>query len=87
MSKFSTVTIEHKTTMTTNGMSIKAFIAGVNSGEYGLPFVIQVSTWASKWGFKKFFYREMKLNIFEMRALKAELDKAIQHFDSKPYEL
>lgn len=68
MGKFNTITIDKTILVEKEGMEICAFIAGVNSGEYGLPFVIRVSTWARKWWFKKFFECEAWLNYNE-RAL------------------
>jgi len=83
MKQFETIKFDKTKTLQKEGMEISSYIAGVNSGVYGLPFVIAVRCWASKWGFKKFFYREMKLNIFEVRQLKLELDKAIEFYDGR----
>lgn len=83
MKKFDTVKIDKTTTLQIEGMTIQAYIAGVNSGEYGLPFVITVKTWARKWFFKKFFVREMKLNIHEVMLLKDECEKVIEFFNQK----
>lgn len=82
MSKFDTVHIEKYTSIIKEGMEIKAYIAGVNSGSYELPFVISVKTWAKKFLFKKFFLREMKLNIFEVKLLRDELNKAIEFYNN-----
>lgn len=65
------------------GMRIYGYIAGVNSGQYSLPFVISVQTWAKKWWFRKFFTMETKLNIMEMKQLRRELDTAIEYFEEK----
>jgi hypothetical protein len=83
MKLFDTVEINRTTVMQKDGIEIRACIAGVNSGAYELPFVIQVRTWASKWFFKKFFYREMRLNIHEVIALKEECDKVIEWHNSR----
>jgi len=83
MKQFETIKFDKTKTLQKEGMEISSYIAGVNSGVYGLPFVIAVRCWASKWGFKKFFYREIKLNIFEVRQLKQELDKVIEFYDGR----
>ncbi len=87
MKKFETIKIDRtqvsNITLLKDGMEIECYIAGVNSGVYGLPFVVSVKTWASKWFFKKFFRREMKLNIHEVKALKEELEKVISFYEKK----
>lgn len=82
MKKFDTLKIEKTTTLQKDGMEISAYIAGVNSGVYSLPYVISVETWASKWGFKKFFRREMKLDIQQIKFLKKELETVIEFHES-----
>lgn len=74
---FETVKINKTVIVEKEGLEISAFIAGVNSGVYGLPFCIQVSTWARKLWFKRFFFVEAKLNLEELKALRNEFDKAI----------
>ena len=83
MKRFETLKINKATTIQKDGIEISAFIAGVNSGVYNLPYVIEVRTWASKWFFKKFFYRDMKLSIHEVRLLKKELEQVIEFYDNK----
>lgn len=83
MERFKTLKFERKTTIVSEGIEISCFIAGVNSGAYQLPFVIAVRTWAKKWWFKKFFYREMELNIHQIKELKTELDKVITYYENK----
>lgn len=84
MEKFETIKIDKTTTLQKEGMEITAYIAGVNSGAYQLPYVISVRVWAKKWFFKKFFYREMKLNIFEVKNFRDECDKVIKwHEENK----
>ena len=83
MKRFDTIKFNKTKTLQKEGMEIKSYVAGVNSGAYSMPFVISVRCWASKWVFKKFFYREMKLNIFEVKQLKEELDKVIEFYDNK----
>jgi hypothetical protein len=78
---FKTVSIKASTIIQKDGIEIKSYIAGVNSGIYGIPFVISVETWASKWGFKKFFHRKLSLGLEEMTDLRDELDKAIKHLN------
>ncbi len=86
MKRFETIKFDKTKTLQKEGMEISSYIAGVNSGVYGLPFVISVRCWASKWWFKKFFYREMKLNIFEVRQLKEEFDKVKELYEDKQTE-
>lgn len=81
MERFDTIKLDKTTTLQKEGMEIKAYIAGVNSGAYELPYVIAVRVWARKWFFRKFFYNEMKLNIFEVRRLRDECDKVIKWYD------
>ena len=76
---FKEVKIEYKTTIVTEGMEISAYIAGVNSGAYSLPFVIEVKTWASKFWFKKFYTRKMELRYTEVVALRDECNKVIEY--------
>jgi len=86
MKRFETIKFDKTKTLQKEGMEISSYISGVNSGVYRLPFVIAVRCWASKWWFKKFFYLEMKLNIFEVRQLKEELDKVIEFYENKQTE-
>ncbi len=79
--KFETVKIESTTKLKIDGMEISAYIAGVNSGVYGLPYVIEVRTWARKWFFNKFFYRKMKLNIHDVTHLRDECNKVIEYYN------
>lgn len=81
--RFETITISKTAIVEKEGLEISAFIAGVNSGAYGLPFVIRVSTWAHKWWFKKFFYCEAKLNYDEVKQLRDECDKVIRYMDTE----
>ncbi len=81
MKQFDTIKLDKTTTLQKDGMEITAYIAGVNSGMYGLPYVISVRVWAKKWFFKKFFYREMKLNIHEVKQFRDECDKVIQFYN------
>jgi len=83
MKRFKTVTFESKTVLAVDGMEINSYIAGVNSGMYGLPFVISVRCWARKWFFSKFFCREMKLNLKQVRELRDELDFVINQFHNE----
>ena len=84
MERFETIKLDKTTTLQKDGMEIIAYIAGVNSGAYGLPYVIAVRVWARKWFFKKFFYREMKLNIWDVKQLRDECDKVIKwHNETK----
>lgn len=82
-SNSNTVKMENKTTLAIDGMEIQAFIAGVNSGMYQLPFCIEVRTWAKKWFFTKFFYRSMKLNLYQCKMLRDELTKVIDFNEKK----
>jgi len=75
---FETSIVDKTKPVEKEGMEITAFIAGVNSGMYEMPFCIQVRTWARKWWFKKFFYCEAKLNLEELKRLRNEFDKAIK---------
>lgn len=77
--KFKQVKFEKTKKLSIEGMEIVSFISGVSSGVYTMPFVISVRCWASKFGFKKFFRREMHLNIFEVRELKEELEKVLEY--------
>ncbi len=81
--KFETIKIDKTVCLQKDGIEFSAYIAGVNSGMYQLPFVIVVRTWASKWGFKKFFWRELKLNINEVKMLHKELGKVIEYTSKK----
>lgn len=81
--RFDTVYFSSTTVLKKEGIEIKGFIAGVNSGMYSLPYVIQVSTWASKWFWSKFFRREMKLNLMQVRQLREECDKVIKFYEEK----
>jgi len=83
MKRFEAIKFERKTTLKKEGMEICSYIAGVNSGAYGLPFVISIRCWARKWWFKKFFYRAMKLSVFEVKQLKEELDKVIELYENR----
>ena len=78
MEKFDTIIIDSTTTLRKEGMEISAFIAGVNSGAYGLPYVIKVRVWAKKWFFRKFFHNEMHLNIHQVRMLRDECEKVLE---------
>lgn len=78
--RFETVKIDRSIQFYKDGIEISAFIAGVNSGVYGFPFVIAVRTWARNWFFKKFFYREIHLNMEEVAALHNELGKVVSQF-------
>lgn len=84
--RFDTIKIDKSTCLQKEGMKIQAYIAGVNSGQYCLPFVIKVSTWAKKFGFKKFFYREMQLSIHEVKTLKEECEKVIEFYNKETLE-
>jgi hypothetical protein len=83
MGKFKTIKIESKTIIHQEGMEIEGYIAGVNSGMYGLPYVIVVRTWARKWFWRKFFKREMKLNLMQVKEFRKECDKVIEYFEAK----
>lgn len=80
MNRFETVIVDKTAVVERDGLEISCFIAGVNSGVYGLPYIIQVRTWASKWGFKKFFFREAHLTINDVTKLKNECDKVIAFY-------
>jgi hypothetical protein len=77
------IKIDKTTIIEKEGMVIRAFIAGVNSGVYDMPFVIKISCWARKWFFKKFFHCEMQLQIKELELLKGEIDKSIELYYKK----
>ncbi len=81
MSDFNTVTIDKMTVIERHGMKLKAYIAGVNSGVYGLPFIIEVSVWAKKWWFKKFFYYKMELSRYQTKVLRDECNKVLEYFE------
>jgi hypothetical protein len=74
---FDTVVIDKTEIIGREGLEISAFIAGVNSGAYGLPFCIQVRAWAGKFWFSKFFFVQANLDLEEMKRLRNELDNAI----------
>jgi hypothetical protein len=81
--KFEMIKINQTTIIEKDGMELEAYIAGVNSGAYGLPFVIVVRTWARKWFWKKFFYREMKLSLRQVMMLRDECQKVIDWNNEK----
>ena len=81
--RFKTVRVDRSTVVWKDGMEISAYIAGVNSGVYGLPFVIEVKTWAKKWWFKEFFVRKITLNMDDVELLHDELSKVIDYFRPK----
>lgn len=83
MKKFDTIKFDDSKVLKKDGMEIRSYIAGVNSGVYNLPFVIEVSCWARKWIFSKFFKRSMRLNLFQVKQLKSELEKVVDHFEEK----
>jgi hypothetical protein len=83
MKKFNELKFNRSMSIEKEGMEISAYLAGVNSGAYSMPFVISVRTWARKWFFKKFFYREMYLNIFEVKELKEECERVIEFWEQE----
>lgn len=86
MTNFKEIKIERSTVIWRDGIEISAYIAGVNSGMYEFPFVVEVRTWARKWWFKKFFYREIQLNSWEVELLHDELGKVLDHFNKTKKE-
>lgn len=87
MGKFEEIKFDKTTSLQKDGMEISAFIAGVNSGQYNLPFLISVKVWARKWFFKKFFYREMHLDLHEIKILKNECEKVLNYYEEKQKEI
>ena len=81
MRDFETIKIDQTTVLSKEGMELSAYIAGVNSGAYQLTYVIKVRVWSKKWIFKKFFYKEMELNLFQVKLLRDECDKVIKWHD------
>lgn len=80
--KFDEITFDRLVKITKKGMEITSYIAGVNSGAYGLPFIVSVRVW--KWGiFKRFLYKEMRLSLYEIKTLKEELEKVIELMERK----
>lgn len=79
--RFETLKFERSVKIQKEGMEIQSYLAGVNSGAYGLPYVISVRTWARKWFWRKFFYSEIQLNLMEVRQLKEECEKVLDYFD------
>lgn len=82
MGKHQTIRIDRKEVITRDGMDVCAFIAGVNSGAYGLPFCIIVRAWHPFLWMRKFFWREAKLTEKEVRELHAELGRVIETIDA-----
>lgn len=83
MERFETIKFNKTVTLEKEGMEISAYIAGVNSGVYQLPYVIQVRVWAKKWFFKKFFHKEMHLNLWEVKQLRDECNKVIEFYNAR----
>jgi hypothetical protein len=84
--RFEQVTIDKTTVVEKEGLEICAFIAGVNSGMFGLPFCIQVRAWTSFLWFKKFFFVQAKLNLEELKRLQNEFQKAITYLEATEEE-
>ena len=80
---FEMIGIKGTSVLKKDGIEIQAFIAGVNSGMYQMPFVIEVRTWAKKWWFEKFYYRALRLDIQQLRVLKAEIDKVVEWHENE----
>lgn len=86
MKKFEELNFKSNFEIINEGMEISCHIAGVKSRAYSLPFVITVRTWAKKWFFRKFFVRQMKLSLWQMKQLRNELDKAINYIEKEKYD-
>ena len=83
ISRFETLTFDKTVKWETSGMRIKCFIAGVNSGAYGLPFVVEVSTWIKTfWGRKK-YYRTIHLTRWEIKRLRDELTNVLNYVEEQ----
>ena len=80
---FKTVNIKRSVIIQKEGIEISCFIAGVNSGVYGEPFVVKVRAWAKEWFGRKFFVQELKLSRWDMIQLRDELNKVIEYLDEQ----
>lgn len=87
MGRFQQIKIDKTTSFKKEGMEINAYISGVNSGQYSLPFVIKVKVWSRKWFFEKFFYREMKLDLDEIKILMNECQNVLRYYEEKEKEM
>jgi len=82
MKKFDMLKYDRNVRISKKGMEIGAYIAGVNSGMYQLPFIVYVRVWS--YGiFRRIFYKEMRLNIWEVKQLKEECEKVIEFYNNK----
>ncbi len=80
---FSTLKIDKTFSLGVEGIEIKSYIAGVNSGVYSLPYVISVRTWAKKFWFKRFFEKRVSLDLKEVILLRDELNQVIKFYENK----
>jgi len=82
MGRFEMLKFDRNVKIYKKGMEIGAYIAGVNSGVYELPFIVYVRVWSFGL-FKRFFYKEMRLNLWEVKLLKEECEKVIEFYKEK----
>jgi hypothetical protein len=79
---FKTIKFVKTTRVVVEGAEISCYIAGVNSGMYGFPFIVSINVWTKKWFWKKFFQKKIELNYWEVKQLHEELGKVLNHFNN-----